>query len=82
MICGNISNFFSFSFFLLLVWFSLLSFLFFFFFNLPPHSFVFGPLRIFCLKEIEAIETHIDTQPFYKSFSLSEHKNRKTKSQN
>lgn len=65
MICGNISNVFLFLFFPFV---GLVSFSFFPFFFLilicPPHSFVFGPLRIFCLKEIEAIETHIDTQPF------------------
>lgn len=67
MICGNISNFFFFFFFPFV---DLVFFLFFFFlFNLPPpHSFVFGPLRILCLKEIEAIELMLTLSRFTKAF--------------
>lgn len=77
MICGNISNLLFFSFLFPLVWFSFFSFLF-FFFNLPPFL-GFEPLRILCLKEIEAIELILTLSRFTKAFHYLKTKPKKPK---
>ena len=78
MICGNISNLLFFSFLFPLVWFSFFSFLFFFFLICPPLPW-FWTLKNFMFKGDLSHRTHIDTQPFYKSFSLPEDKTEKAK---
>lgn len=77
MICGNISNlllFFSFLF--PLVCFSFFSF---FFFKFAPPLLGFGPLRILCLKEIEAIELTLTLSRFTKAFHYLKTKPKKPK---
>lgn len=74
MICGNISSFF----FLFFFSFGLVFFLFFSFFNLPP-LLCFGPLRILCLKEIEAIELILTLSCFTKAFHYLRTKPKKPK---
>lgn len=71
MICGNISNFFLF----LLVWFSFFSFP---FFLICPPLLCFGPLRILCLKEIEAIELILTLSCFTKAFHYLKTKPKKS----
>ena len=63
------------------LWFGFLYFLsfFFFFFNLPPPFLGFGPLRILCLKEIEAIELILTLSRFTKAFHYLKTKPKKPK---
>lgn len=77
MICGNISNLLFFFLFFFL-WFAFLSFLFFFFKFAPP-LLGFGPLRILCLKEIEAIELTLTLSRFTKAFHYLKTKPKKPK---